>query len=368
MQVPVAESTSESQSWDTDAFSAEEQWLPLEMDMANLDLPEEQPTEDAGWGLPDQVAGELIGNFFDNVQTWLGFVHRPTFYRRYMRCAGQQATLIGRPTLSDDESFMIYAMFAMAARFSTSEHFTRTPIHDRGERFANHAATIKDSIIKTVEEPSLEFVQGCVMLAFYNFAAGQFGPGVVLSSVCVRFAYELCLDETDEDQLDEEGLAIIDMPHENAESWLKKEEKRRLWWSIWELDTFASTCSFHPFNIERAEMKVLLPAPNHNWHCSIPARTAFIGPPESAWNSLQKSPGQSTRAWFLVANYLKSTIIFQSRRSFRHGTISRCRLETALCNLKLSLPDAFHLRSLYLDADNHQDAMWVIATHLMIMT
>jgi hypothetical protein len=263
---------------------------------------------------------------------------------------------------------MIYAMFALAARFSTSEHFKDIPIYDRGELFASRAATIKDSIIKTVEEPSLEFVKGCVMLAFYNFAAGQIGPASVLSSVCVRFAYELSLDEIDEDQMDEDGLATVNIPEESGESWLKKEEKRRLWWSIWELDTFASTCAFHPFNIERGEMKVLLPAPDHNWLCGIPIRSAFIDPrAEFAWKGLQMSPNHSTRAWFLVANYLKSTIIIHSRRSFRHTTISRSRLDAALCNLKLSLPSDFHLRSLFLDADNYQEKYWVIATHLMIM-
>lgn len=277
--------------------------------------------------------------------------------------------MVEKSTLSEDKAFMIYVMFALAARFSTSVHFRDIPVHDRGEVFANRAITIKDSMIKTLEVPSLEFVKGCVMLAFYNFAAGHLGPAAVLSSVCVRFAYELSLDEIDEDQMDEEGTPISDVPEESGELWLKKEEKRRLWWSIWELDTFASTCSFHPFNIERGEMKVLLPAPEYNWLCGTPIRSAFVDPrPEFAWKELQKSPNQSTRAWFLVANHLKSTIIIHSRRSFRQTTISRCQLETALCNFKLSLPTDFHLRSLFLDADNYREANWVIATHSMIMT
>jgi hypothetical protein len=146
-------------------------------------------------------------------------------------------------------------MFAMAARFSKSIHFEGIPVSDRGETFANRASGIKDSIMKTLQEPSLEFVKGCVMLAFYNLVEGQFGPGSILTSVCVRFVYDLSLDDIDEDQLDEEGSFISDPISESVESWLKKEERRRLWWSIWELDTFVATLSFQPFGIERGEMK-----------------------------------------------------------------------------------------------------------------
>lgn len=146
---------------------------------------------------------------------------------------------------------MIYCMFAMVARFSKSIQFEGIPVSDRGAIYANRASNMKDSSMKTIQESSIEFVKGCVMLAFYNLVEGQFGPGSILTSVCVRLMYDLSLDEIDEDQLDDEGNLISDPISETVESWLKKEERRRLWWSIWELDTFVSTISFQPFSIER---------------------------------------------------------------------------------------------------------------------
>jgi hypothetical protein len=57
--VPMADSTTNSQSWDVDPFSTDEHWLPLDMDMTNRDLPRDQITEDSDWGMPYKVAGEL---------------------------------------------------------------------------------------------------------------------------------------------------------------------------------------------------------------------------------------------------------------------------------------------------------------------
>jgi hypothetical protein len=264
---------------------------------------------------------------------------------------------------------MIYSMFAMAARFTNSVHVEGVPVTDRGEAYANRAASMKDSIIKTLQEPSVEFVKGCVILAFYNLVAGQIGPGSVLTSVCVRFAFDLALDEVDEDQMEEDGSLTSEAPDETPDSWLRKEEFRRLWWSIWELDTFVCTLSCQPYTIERSGMKVLLPAPDYNWLCGIPMRSAFIDHrPETVWKSLQGSPNQSARAWFLLANYLKSHIIWNARRPSQYATTTKRGLETALCNLKLSLPPDFHLRSLFLDWENYEQGNWIISTHLIIIT
>lgn len=285
-----------------------------------------------------------------------------------MQNIGQTCVIVERSTVSEDEAFMIYCMFSLSARFSKSVHFEGIPIPERGSLYANRASTMKDSIMKTIDSPTLEFVKGCVMFAFYNLVEGQFGPGSILTSVCVRFVYDLSLDETDEDQLDEQGKLISDPLPESVESWLKKEERRRLWWSIWELDTFVATLSFQPFGIERGEMKVLLPAPDYNWLCEIPIGSAFIDHRlETVWKSLQGSPNQSARAWFLVTNYLKSTIVSILRRPSRHAKVSKVDLESALCNLKLSLPADFHLRSLFLDWDNYEQGNWIVATHLMII-
>ena len=285
-----------------------------------------------------------------------------------MRREGQTSTIVSRSVVPNDDAFMLYGMFAIGARFSTSPYFQSMDPVDRGEVYANRAAVLKDTIIKKIQQPTLEFLKGCVILAFYCFTAGQIGPGSVLTSVCIRFAYDLSLDEIDEDQMNDDGSLNKEIFDRSVDSWVRKEELRRLWWSIWELDTFAATLSCQPYGIERGEMKVLLPVPNDNWFSGLPMRSAFINHrPETVWKSLQGSPNQSARSWFLLANYLMSCIAFAGRQSSRSSTSTKPGLETAVCNFKLSLPVKFQLRSLFLDKNNFEEGNWIISTHLMII-
>lgn len=280
--------------------------------------------------------------------------------------AGQ--TIINKSNIPPSDAFMIYGMFAIGARFSRATHFENVAPTERGEEFVNRATTIKDAIIKTIQVPSLEFVKGCVMLAFYFFTAGQIGQGSVLTSVCVRFAYDLSLNVIDEDLIDDNGDLNDPVSEPSSDACIKREELRRLWWSIWELDTFVSTLSRQPYGIERGQIKVLLPISDHNWFCRIPTRSAFIKhQPEVAWKSLKFCPNQPARAWFLIANYLLSCISFGARQRSRTSTTTKDTMETALCNFKLSLPTSFQLGSLFFDKTNFEEVNWIVSTHLMII-
>lgn len=306
--------------------------------------------------------------FFDKAQSWLTFMHRPSFIQKFVRQKGQNPTMVERLMASQDEAFVIYSMFAIAARFSKSKQLEHLPILDRGDQYAARAVTIKDSRMKTIQEPTLDFLKGCVILAYYYLVAGELGPGSILTSVCVRFAFDLSLDEIDEDQIDEDGSLSKDVPEESPDVWSRKEERRRLWWSVWELDTFVSSLSLQPYGIERGGMKVLLPAPDHNWLCGIPIRSAAIHrQPEGVWKTLQGSPNQSARAWFLLTNYLKSCIAWATRQPGRFSTSTKQSLETALCSLKLSLPAEFDLDSVFLNSHTYEEGNWIIAIHLMII-
>jgi hypothetical protein len=298
-------------------------------------------------------------------------MHRPTFDRQYIQQSSAGREIVPRSKVTDEEAFMILCMLAMVARFSTLPCFQNIPAPERGDVYAARAVALKDSIMKTLKEPSLEFVKGCVMLAYYYLVAGEISAGSVMTSVCVRFAYDLSLDEIDQDKVN--TSPGVQEPDQNGDTWLAMEELRRLWWSIWELDTFVSTLFLQPFSIDRSETKVLLPAPDFNWICGVPVESAFINPqPATLCKDLLQSQNQSPRAWYLCANYLKSLIVTSCRRpgrsaAARTSVYSRASLEAALCNLKLSLPARFHLRSLFMDMDDYEQGNWVIATHLIII-
>lgn len=271
--------------------------------------------------------------------------------------------------MDDHEAVLINCVFALAARFSKASFFTDSEVSTRGDIFAHRAAAIKDPILAEIEEPPLDLVKACALLAFYNLTAGQTLPGALLTSLCVRFAYNLGLDEIDHEYDIDGSLCSQSTDVKDVDAWVQKEELRRLWWSIYELDCFVSTLSCQPYGIERGAIKVFLPVSDHHWFNRIPLRSSYlIQDPRETWKSLQGCQNQSPRAWYLVTNYLKSCFADTDRQARRNTIEAQMELENALVCLKHALPMEFQLRSLNIDESNFRTGNWIISTNFMILS
>jgi hypothetical protein len=101
----------------------------------------------------------------------------------------------------------------------------------------------------------------------------ELAPGSLLTSVRVRFAYDVGLNEVDGDQPFDDGAECSEDPS-YSDAWIRKEELRRLWWSILELETFVATLSRQPYLIERGEIKVFLPVSDKQWFSGDPIRSS----------------------------------------------------------------------------------------------
>lgn len=289
------------------------------------------------------------------------------FYSKYLRVDGDSLQLAPSQSLEPDDVFMITGMFALAARFSTSEVFGNVAPPARGECFTHRVAALFDSIMRTVQEPSTTFVKGVVLHAFYYLTGGYATQGGVLAGICVRLAFDLGLDEVDADLVDDDG-SLNHSGCGDVEAWSLKEDVRRLWWIIYDLDTFVATISCRPYGIARQRMKVLLPVSDHHWFNGIPVASALLlDHPETTWKSLAGSPNQSARAWYVLSNCLMSSVADVARQPSQASKETRAELESGVSCLKLALPSEFQLRLLHIDEDSFSDGHWIISTHLMIL-
>lgn len=314
-----------------------------------------------------------VGLFFANIQRWLPLLHLPRFYDRYTRIEDGHGRIVDRQNVNNQEAILILGVFALAARFSTASVFANTEPSMRGDMFASRATILKDYEIKDVREPSLDFVKGCILLAFHTLGEGQTSTGALLVSVCVRFAYDLKLDGIDDDDDDvvesvDNEVLVQERTSDELEAWVSKEELRRVWWAIYELDTFASTLSIQPYGIERGEIKVLLPVSDENWFQRRPISSAHLNQcPGTIWKSLERSDNQTPRAWFLVTNYLKSCLADATRQTKRNQMEMREQLEKDLTCLRLAYPTNFQLSLVSMDDTNFGELNWILSTHLMVL-
>ncbi|KAH7142817.1 fungal-specific transcription factor domain-containing protein [Dactylonectria estremocensis] len=313
---------------------------------------------DAGWWLavPEQVLTDLVHLFFDKIQAWLPLLHRPRFFDRYMKNGVFDKR--SPQSFSDIESLLLCGVLALAARHSLSPWFQDIPASDRGQRFADDANRYYEMARPSDQGPTLEYLQGCILLAFYQYASGPSHHAWVLAGVCVRLAYDLNLCNMDEQQDN----------WEDSKDWSYSEEQRRAFWLVWEVDTFGSIMSRRPSSINRSMMAVRLPVRDAAWFADKPVKSPVIDPrPSEVWKILLDSPNQDERAWFLVANLLMT--VAGEFAAGRH-TCQRDKDEVvdAITCFSLVISQRFNLETLEF-SDISNDAArynWVIGIHLML--
>jgi hypothetical protein len=97
-----------------------------------------------------------------------------------------------------------------------------------------------------------------------------------------------------------------------------KEEKRRVFWAIWEMDVFASTIRRTPTAIDWSQMEVFLPATDEDWfqgRAPTGDRGYMDVDPSRRWRVLHESESVSSKSWFLVINsYMKEAQMISNPR------------------------------------------------------
>ncbi|OQU98705.1 Fungal specific transcription factor domain-containing protein [Cladophialophora immunda] len=304
---------------------------------------------------------KLVELYFSHVQAWLPLLHRPRFYACYITPFQAQGQPLQLDTLPLEEQLLFMGIFALAARYMDTAHLIHVPPPERGDRFFIEAQRIHEMLRQSEAPPSILLLQGSILLAFYCFTSGPMALTWGLVSRCVDLSYALDLNSIDDDP--------DDAPESSPEEWITKEEFRRVWWLVWELDTFNSTTSRRPCMINKRRVTVHLPCSDEAWYAGTPVRSARLIPePKEAWKSLENCANQDERAWYLVTKYLSS--IAHDLAQLPAGVLSEQKQELAqsLCCLRLTLPPIFHLRTNPFAFDNANFARGncIIATHLIL--
>lgn len=202
---------------------------------------------------------------------------------------------------------LLAAMLAYAARFDVHEsalsqnelpetsdarkctsHFL-----DLAVNYANHALMECGD-----EAPSFCILQAFIITAHCQLTQGVRGRAWRTLGTCVRLAYEL-------------NLHLVDMKgaesstEADAEAWCLKEEKRRAWWAIWEMDVFATTIRRTPPAVAWCQIETLLPIEDVDWFQKRSRPSCyFVDDPICRWRALQQSGNESPQAWYIVINSL----------------------------------------------------------------
>jgi hypothetical protein len=226
--------------------------------------------------------------YFDNM-TAFSLFHRPSFDRKV---AAISSSLISRALLASIFSLSrrfydsLGASDSLASQCPSADHF-----RDLAERLVNEALQGCSD-----EPPPLCLLQALVLVTFQQLIYGVRGRAWRSLGNCVRIAYELHLHLVDK-------TTLITNHHSATPS--LDEEKRRLWWVIWEFDVFASTIRRLPTAIDWTQNETWLPVDDDTWYANAYAKSCHLDPdPAVAWKKLQAGDNKSGKAWFILVNAL----------------------------------------------------------------
>lgn len=210
---------------------------------------------------------------------------------------------ISTTTRAVDAEALIAAMFSFAARFEDPDRRWTPP---GPPEFAHLAAQKIAAAIDDHDdnEPPLQVLQAYALLAFFELTHNVRSRSWRVLGQCIRLAYDLRLHMVDEDVVDAQAFSASSN-NVNVEDWFIREEKRRAWWAIWEMDVFASTIRRLPIAIDWSQNLTLLPVADKYWFGKTYCRSCFLLPDSSLrWKRLLESGNESAKAWFILINSL----------------------------------------------------------------
>ncbi|KAK2764671.1 fungal specific transcription factor [Colletotrichum kahawae] len=221
---------------------------------------------------------------------------------------------------------LMASIFSISARFNISSDSESSPtstmpnwpshahFHRLAKGFIDEALDGCDD-----EPPPICVTQALVLCTFYELARGVRGHAWRLLGTCVRVAYEQRLH-----LIDSMTPGPTKPPSTQSEllQWSGMEERRRLWWVIWQMDAFASTVRKSPTAIDQAINETYLPVSDDFWFQNKYQPSCFLDPiPTERSKRLLKSGNNSDMAWFVVVNSIMRDAQVLARGNI-HGALS----------------------------------------------
>jgi hypothetical protein len=306
------------------------------------------------------IMRDSFGLFFEKVHHFVPIIHKPRFLEKHSFDRSTCRTESWHNALR--YSLLLNCMLALAAGFSESSLLDSCPPYEKGVPFGRRAADIYYDSLREPPKSGLEHLQGCILFAFYLYLSGPSTEGWLVIGTCTRLAYDMCLDRTD---MDCSGSA-----HESTFEWIHKEELRRAWWSIWELDTFSAAIACRRHAIDRQSFRVKLPVSDRCWFAGQRVDSAVVEPDALyAWRALRSCENQDDRAWFLVCNYLL-LIAYDLGQQSSVDAADVAKIESAVVCFSLLLPERFHIRPTSRVEARIGDQMvqwnWIFTTNMIL--
>ncbi|KAF1801689.1 fungal-specific transcription factor domain-containing protein [Mucor lusitanicus] len=202
-----------------------------------LALPKPTPDAQCQWPAMD-VVQHLVDIYFMHFETLSPIAD----------VKGFKASILNKTC----STFLLYAILSVAARFSKRPDIVQHPLWMAGEKFAEIARSMLNQV---VEAPSMEHVQGLLILNLHEYGCARNVRCWMYSGMAIRMAFELNLEN--EMMFEETPGSVLPV-----ERWFWYENRRKLYWDTFLQDKLSSAMTGKPQMMDHLDSNVLLPIYN----------------------------------------------------------------------------------------------------------
>ncbi|KAJ5949987.1 fungal-specific transcription factor domain-containing protein [Penicillium verhagenii] len=246
-----------------------------------LQLPLENLLE-ASSSLPaPDLLENTVNAYFNKIHAWIPILHE-TRFRSRMLDPDQRPSLI----------VIVHAMVVAAIRFARPEAhgLSSADVEAKAQRSRSIV------VLNAMDSLSVENLQALTIIAFDDIGDGNTSRAWSIVGSLTRTVEYLRLSVEDEGHDTQRLLKpLLSLPA--SKKWVEEEERRRVFWTIFNLDRFCSVATGWNTSLTADDVHRRLPADGGFWHREEQVKTPFFG----IWNRSEAKIGNSIA--FLPTQY-----------------------------------------------------------------
>ncbi|KAJ3549969.1 hypothetical protein NM208_g218 [Fusarium decemcellulare] len=266
---PVANSTERSEQQQEDIIDCNRHPKRRRVDAHQENSPVANSTEDStkrSLHLPPGIMEDVVHQYFDRIFYWIPVIHHPRFKEEVKQERG-----MARLGVILDAMLVATLRFIDLRKYHLSAKKARYIIEEKRNSV----------ILSTMSVPSIENLQALVILAFTTIGAGDSPKAWSIIASLTRTVEYLQLNYEEVERSKRPFVEPLS-PIKKAVDWVQEEERRRLFWNVFNLDRFCSITTGWGTSIKDDEIRRRLPANGTYWYAEIPVVCPFLGPGKSS--------------------------------------------------------------------------------------
>ncbi|SPO04653.1 related to C6 transcription factor [Cephalotrichum gorgonifer] len=230
-----------------------------------------QPQEVFGAsGIPDErVLDALLRAYFSHVHPWIPMIHEGRLRNR-LSAEGSMP-----PEQEQKLRMLLTAIRLVGARFIADREMASRCVEDIDDKQSH----VRDWVIlQAVKRPCVESLQALILLAFDDIGSGQASLAWPIIGSLTRTAEYLQLT-VEHGVFDRQAQPLVRAYTllAPAENWTQEEERRRVFWNIFNLDRYCSVTMGWNTSLTSHDVNRRLPCDGISWRKEDAVETPFFG-------------------------------------------------------------------------------------------